>query len=324
MKEHNIYKPEGTLRTYQSIDRHLLERAAELGTILEAPCVMCDCSTMQLSVDLGNGIRGIIPRNEVCWQANGAETKDIAIITRVGKQVQFKVRDIYENERGEIIAGLSRREAQKECSERYLSSLQPGDIIPAKITHLEPFGAFCDIGCGVISLLTVDKISVSRISHPSDRFSVGESIYAVVSSVEESGRIYLSHRELLGTWMQNAAAFQTGSTVTGIIRSIEEYGVFVELAPNLAGLSELCDGAKPGDVCSVYIKSIIPERMKIKLVMIDSCTATDGALNYEKMPCRYYIDIEKVKHIDRWKYSPDGCKKNVETIFDEERCLVKE
>lgn len=57
-----------------------------------------------------------------------------------------------------------------------------------------------DIGCGLPSLISIDQISVSRISHPRDRFAVGESIYAVVKAVEPEGRVQLSHKELLGTW----------------------------------------------------------------------------------------------------------------------------
>lgn len=311
------YPPEGMLSKTSSNrlnlqSRKAFEEAADRGIIMESTCLMCDCTTMQLSVDLPDGIRGIIPKEEACFVPNGTssggETKDIAIITRVGKPVQFKVLRFEENERGDRVAILSRREAQKECYRNYLTTLIPGDIILAKVTHLEPFGAFCDIGCGIISLLTVDKVSVSRISHPADRFRTGEFIYAVVSSVEE-GRIYLSHRELLGTWAENVAAFASGQTVTGIIRSVEDYGVFVELAPNLAGLAELYDGAVPGESCSVYIKSIIPERMKIKLVLIDTCGEAELA------PCRYFIDTEAVKHIDRWQYSPAGCRKTVETVF---------
>jgi len=241
------YLPEGALgrssgNKLNLQSRKAFEEAASRGVILESTCLMCDCTTMQLSVDLPDGIRGIISKDEACFVPNGTssggEIKDIAIITRVGKPVQFKVTNISENQRGETVATLSRRAAQVECYRKYLSTLTPGDIIPARITHLEPFGAFCDIGCGIISLLTVDKVSVSRISHPADRFKPGEFIYAVVSSVED-GRIYLSHRELLGTWEENAAAFAPGQTVTGIIRSVEDYGVFVELSPNLAGLAEL-------------------------------------------------------------------------------------
>lgn len=311
------YLPEGELsqtaeNKHNLQSRNTLGQAAQKGTILEAPCTLCDCRTMSLTVELPDGVRGVIPRSEACWQPGGGETKDIAVITRVGKPVQFKIREIYEDEKGGTTAVLSRKAAQQECMQNRLSYLTPGDIIPARVTHLEPFGAFCDVGCGVISLLTVDRISVSRIAHPADRFRAGERIHTVVAGVEESGRMYLSHRELLGTWEENAANFQAGQTVTGIIRSVEEYGVFVELAPNLAGLAELYEGAVPGDKCSVYIKSILPERMKVKLVLID--TSRGGN---ERMPMRYYIDPEKTVHIDRWQYSPEGSRKLVETVFRE-------
>lgn len=303
------YVPEGAMKSAGYLrNRAAVEEAAKRGTTVEAMCVLCDCTTMQLTVDLPDGIRGIIPRSEAGWSPDG-EIKDIAIITRVGKPVQFKITELYENERGEMTAMLSRRAAQRECYERYVSKLVPGDILPARVTHLEPFGAFCDIGGGIVSLLTVDRVSVSRISHPADRFRSGEYISVAVQSVEEDGRIYLTHRELLGTWEENAAAFAAGQTVTGIIRSVEEYGVFVELAPNLAGLAESFEGARPGDVCSVYIKSLIPERMKIKLVLIDTCGKADV------VPCRYFINPEEVRHIDRWRYSPEGCRKVVETEF---------
>ena len=62
-------------------------------------------------------------------------------------------------------------------------------------------------------------------------------IKAVIKSVE-NGRISLSHKELLGTWEENAERFCAGETVSGIIRSVENYGAFVELTPNLAGLAE--------------------------------------------------------------------------------------
>ena len=314
------YYPEGAL--YQRAENQLMlrsrktvEDACARALTVESMCVMCDCSTMQLTVELPDGMRGVIERDEVCFipdgTKNGAEAKDIAIITRVGKPIQFKILRI-EEDRGGVRAVLSRRAAQIECYTKFITSLRCGDVIPARVTHLEPFGAFCDIGCGIVSLLTVDRISVSRISHPSDRFRAGEFISAVVSSIDDLGRVYLSHRELLGTWEENAAQFSAGQTVTGIIRSVEDYGVFVELTPNLAGLAECYDGAVPGDACSVYIKSIIPDRMKIKLIMIDTCGKAEAA------PFGYFIDTDRVWHIDRWKYSPDCCRKTVETVFSSE------
>ena len=69
----------------------------------------------------------------------------------------------------------------------------------------------------------------------------------------------------------------------GVIRSVESYGIFIELAPNLAGLAEWRGDVKPGDGCSVYIKSIIPQKMKIKLVLIDTFRAP------AVMPTEYFI-----------------------------------
>ena len=310
------YLPEGELRLSAENraamrSRESIEEAARRGTILESACLLCDCASMQLTVEMPDGMRGIIPRAEAGFVPPGigdGAVKDIAVITRVGKPVQYKVLSIREDGHGEPVAVCSRKAAQEECWEAAVSRLSPGDIIPARITHLEPFGAFCDIGCGLVSLLTVDRISVSRISHPADRFRQGERIRAVVSSVLDNGRIYLSHRELLGTWEENAALFEQGDTVAGIVRSIEPYGVFVELTPNLAGLAEPHDGVQVGQAAGVYIKSILPEKMKLKLVIID--THFESA---NPAPPHYFITQG---HLSRWEYTPASCFKRIVSEFE--------
>ena len=310
----NEYKPEGSLikttRNYEYISsRAGLERALDGQIILEAPVVLCD-HNFNLHVELCAGVRGLIPRDEVEYSPDGEHTKDIAILTRVGKTVCFKVCGFKTAPSGEVIAILSRRAAQRECVENYLRGLSAGDIIPAKVTHLESFGAFVDIGCGRISLLSIDCISVSRISHPSARLSVGEMIYTVVRSIDERGRIFVSIRELLGTWEENARLFSEGQTVRGIIRSVESYGVFIELTPNLAGLAEYSNDVKAGRTAAVYIKSIIPDKMKIKLIIID---ADDSPV--DAAPLCYFLDPDDVDHIDSWRYSPSGSFKVIETVF---------
>lgn len=308
----NQYQPEGILyhsaqnREYISSQQGL-EKAMLQGKILEAPAVMCD-GDMNLHIDLGN-VRGIIPKEDVALCRSGEEPKSIAIITRVGKPVCFKVTSITERD-GETIAYLSRKDAQAECKREFLGDLICGDILQAKVTHMENFGAFVDIGCGIVSLLTIDCISVSRISHPKDRFNTGDCIPVIIKSIdEENDRFFVSHRELLGTWEENAAAFSSGETVSGIVRSIEDYGIFVELSPNLAGLAECKSGVKVGDIASVYIKSIIPERMKVKLVLIDSSPGVYTPRH------KYYIDTNEVCHIDRWQYSPACCPRIIESKF---------
>lgn len=318
----NIYRPEGLIygtqqnRELLSMGKAGLERAMAQGIIMEATALLCD-GNMDLHIDLG-GITGIIPRGEVCLCREGDEIKDIAVITRVGKPVCFKVISL-EERNGRTVAYLSRRQAQIECKRNYISDLVPGDVINARVTHLESFGAFVDIGCGIISLLSVDCISVSRFSHPKDRLYNGMVIDAVVKFVDyERDRIFVSMRELLGTWEENARLFTPGQTVAGVIRSVESYGVFVELTPNLAGLAELREDMPLlktsdviGSVAAVYIKSIIPERMKIKLVLIDLYRGDMSAPSL-----KYFISSGSVEHIDKWRYSPKESSKVIETVFE--------
>ncbi len=316
----NCYKPEGMLIGTEENREFLsspsgIERAMASGKILEAMAVLCD-GDMTLTVDLGC-MRGVIPHSEAAYQPDGTPLKDIAVITRVGKAVWFRVISVEHDENGRPYAVLSRRAAQRECTMNYLMSLVEGDIVPARVTHLEHFGAFVDIGCGVVSLMSIDCISVSRICHPRDRFYVGMNISAVIKSMEFSSggmlsRIFVSHKELLGTWQENADLFSAGQTVSGVVRSIEEYGIFVELTPNLAGLAEFRDDVSVGQSAAVYIKNIIPERMKIKLVLIDSYK--------EELPpvkMRYYIDCKTDTHIDCWRYSPRACPRVIETCFSQ-------
>jgi len=325
------YLPEGCLLNRPENRDYIssyagLAAAMEVGAVCEAPAVLCS-SDMTLSIDLGSGVRGIIERDEAVYCRDGEEIKNIAIITRVGKPVCFKVMSFRRGDDGMPVAVLSRRAAQKECFERFLMRLSPGDILPARVTHLEHFGAFVDIGCGVISLLSIDCISISRISHPRDRFRPGMYINAAVKSVDkECGRIFMTHKELLGTWEENAALFDVGQTVSGIVRSIEDYGIFIELSPNLAGLAEIRDGidVKVGQKAAVYIKSMIPDRMKIKLVLIDICEdESDDIQNYsvsdDISDFNYFIDADTTTHIDSWCYSPENCCRVIETRFDSEK-----
>lgn len=304
------FKPEGFLLETMENSAALsglstIRSAMEHSAILEAKALVCDGSH-NLLVDLGP-IRGIIPREECAVGIAEGAVRDIAIISRVNKPVCFIVTGLETDPYGNAIARLSRRRAQERCRQQYLSGLKPGDIIPARVTHLEQFGAFVDIGCGVVSLIPIDAISVSRISHPRDRFSVGQDILAVVRTVE-NGRITLSHRELLGTWEENTAAFTPGETVGGVVRSVEDYGIFVELTPNLAGLAEKRDGVRPGQQASVFIKSLLPDKMKVKLILID---AFDGEPPPAKL--RYFLTGG---HISRWVYSTPQCRKVIETVFE--------
>ncbi len=244
-----------------------IKEAMARGQILEARVTLCD-KEHNLHVDLGV-MKGIIPRSEGAIGIREGYVRDIALISRVGKYVCFIIDEIRRGEDGKMYAVLSRRRAQTRAVEEFSDKLCIGDIIEAKVTHMESFGAFCDIGAGLTALLPIEAISVSRIPHPSARFFAGQTIRCTVAGRDNLGRITLSHKELLGTWEENAELFRIGETVPGIIRSVESYGVFIELAPNLAGLAEYNPDVKEGMSAAVYIKNIIPERRKIKLIIVD-------------------------------------------------------
>lgn len=274
--------------------------------ILEARATRCD-KEHNLHVDLGC-IEGIIPREEAAVGIEDGTVRDIAIISRVNKPVMFRITGFTKDEKNNTMAVLSRKQVQEEFLAEMPESFSPGDIIDARVSHMESFGVFCDIGAGISALMPIDSISVSRIPHPSERFRTGEDIKAVVKSIDEQGRVLLSHKELLGTWEENAALFTPGETVPGIIRSVESYGVFVELTPNLAGLAEYVPGVYSGQHAGVYIKSMSPERMKVKLIIVDSFDA-----EYEIPDIKYFV---AGNHIDRWTYSPPESEKRIETYFN--------
>lgn len=285
-----------------------LLQAMENDQILEGQALLCDAQH-NLSVTLGP-FTGFIPHSEAALGIAEGSTREIAVLSRVGKPIAFTVKSV-DDSSGVVRPVLSRRCAQELALNRLMTSLTPGMVIPATVTHLEPFGAFVDIGCGITSMIGIENISVSRIPHPNRRFTVGQEIYAAVLAVRpDLKRVVLTHKELLGTWEENVQSFSAGMTVAGYVRSMKEYGAFVELTPNLSGLSEPREDLREGDRVSVYIKTILPERMKIKLLPIDRLPPLETP-----PPFRYFI-TEGV--LSRWRYAAGACRKpGGETIFSE-------
>ena len=298
----NCYLPESMQARPAAYTTEDLWRATHQRTILQATAVLCD-EAHDLHVELGC-CRGVIPREEAALGITSGETRDIAILSRVGKPVCFHVTRFQPD--GSVL--LSRRSAQNEALDALLSQRRPGDIMPAVVTSLAPFGAFCDVGCGVPALLPLGDICVSHPQSPGDVLAENQAIFAAIRALDPAARrVSLSLKELLGTWQENADRFVRGQTVTGIVRSVKSYGAFIALTPNLAGLAEPTDGLQPGDAVSVYIKSIIPEKLKIKLCVIRNLgPAARGsqALQYTKI----------CGSVTSWRYGTESNAK-VMTIF---------
>lgn len=114
-------------------------------------------------------------------------------------------------------------------------------------------------------------MSISRIKSPYDRFKIGQRIDVLVKDIDnEKNRIAFTYKELLGTWEDNVKNFEQGKVFKGIVRDTtkDKDGVFIELTPNLVGLTEYRDNLEYGQNVDVYIKKIIPDKKKIKLNII--------------------------------------------------------
>ena len=297
------YMPEGHGRPARGLTDGALAAAFAGGQILESTALAFD-QARRLCFEIG-GRPAFMPYAECADGVAEGAVRDIALLTRVGRPTCFKIAALGASSKGPYL--LSRRAAQAECKAKFLDTLRPGDLLQCAVTHIESFGAFCDVGCGVSALLPIDCLSVSRIQSPADRVTVGDVLTCAVKSRDARGRLVLTLRELLGTWQQNADRFAVGETVVGLVRSIESYGVFIELAPNLAGLAESSEGLRVGQPVSVYIKNILPDRMKVKLVIVNR--QLQGPLHFGP---RYFVTGGR---LERWVYSTPESKKRIETDF---------
>lgn len=267
----------------------------ESRTVLEGTVQRCDAD-LNLYLQLGS-VSARIPKEEVTAPWISGADRNIAVLSRVGKVVCFTVDAVTADAKGAPQAVLSRRKAQEAAMEEMLRELKSGSVVAGRVVRTEPFGAFVDIGRGIVALLPTEYISAARIRHPNQRFRVGQKILAAVKNFDRNAkRITLTHKELLGTWLENASRFSVGDTVRGTVRGVMDYGCFVELAPNLSGLTDRREDLREGDAVSVTLRSIRPERMKIKLQVIEVLPETA-----EPKPPVYQI-TDGV--LDRWVYSP--------------------
>lgn len=266
--EYQKFIPEGWYEEIKPISRQGINEAIIKGQIMNGIVTKCD-SNYNLYVDIGKDMKGIIPREEV-EAINIDKTgfpKPNICVNKVNKVVQFKVKAIQEEE----VAILSRRAVGQAALNWVKYDLQAGDIVKGIVKNIRPYGAFIEIGGGVVGLLHIEDMSIARIKDPSERMKIGQKVNVMIKSIDRNQeRVLLTYKELLGTWEENVKKFEEGSTVIGIAREVEKSknGIFVELTPNLVGLAEYKENIEYGQKISVYIKKIIPEKKKVKLLIM--------------------------------------------------------
>ncbi len=260
--------PEGWASAPQAFSLEELSKASVNGEIIQAKVSRCD-SNYNLYVDLGNNITGIIPRDEV-EAINIDETgfpKPNICKSKINKIVQFKVKDT--SKKDTVI--LSRKAVGKEAINWMKNELKEGMLVYGIVKNIRPYGAFVEIGGGIVGLVHIEDISVARIKTPYERFKIGQKIKIMIKSIDrKTNRVILSYKETLGTWEENVKEFEEGMIVSGIAREKEKNknGIFIELKPNLVGLADYKDNIEYGEDVRLKIKKIIPDKKKIKLTIL--------------------------------------------------------
>ncbi len=149
--------------------------------------------------------------------------------------------------------------------------IEKGQIVGGTVTGIKPYGAFIKMEDGTDGLIYIEDLSVVRIKSPDERLKIGQKVKCMVKYIDEkTGKINLSYKNCLGTWEENVSNFKEGMTVKGIVRDTEKNknGVFIELTPNLVGMTEYTEELKYGQTVNVCIKKIVPDKKKVKLAIV--------------------------------------------------------
>ncbi|MBO5349392.1 MAG: S1 RNA-binding domain-containing protein [Clostridia bacterium] len=260
--------PEGWNISKKTINTSVLDKAIKTQEILEAKVIKCD-ENYNLHLQFDDKKTGIINREEIelINNKNNPTFKENVSTSKINKYVQFKVKGI--DESNNYI--LSRKDVEKEAISWIKDEVTEGTILKGIVKSIQPYGAFVEIGGGVVGLVHIEDMSIARIKSPKERVRIGQKINIMVKSIDKAQeKIILTYKELLGSWEDNIQGIEQGTTLIGKAREVEKSknGIFIELKPNLVGLAEYKDGIEYGQNVNVYVKKIIPEKKKIKLIIV--------------------------------------------------------
>ena len=171
---------------------------------------------------------------------------------------------------------------QDNAAESVREGLTKGRELKGKVTRLEPFGAFVDLGGGVEGLIHVSELSHQRVEHPKDVLERGQEVTVAVIKVKDLGskrkeRISLSLKALeKDPWSEVKAQFPPGTIVKGTVESLEDFGAFVRLGDTVSGMvhvSEIADkriqhpreAVSVGDEVTVAVLELDNRRRHLRL-----------------------------------------------------------
>lgn len=223
-------------------------------------------------VDLG-GVDGLLHITDMAWK----RVKHPSEIVNVGDEITVKVLK-FDRERQRVSLGLKQLGADPWAD--IAARFPIGSNIEGKVTNLTDYGCFVEIQEGVEGLVHVSEMDwTNKNIHPSKVVSVGDVVTVKVLEIdEERRRISLGLKQCKpNPWLQFAESHSKGDRVTGKIKSITDFGIFIGLEGGIDGLVHLSDISwqqsgeeavrefKKGDEITAVVLQVDPERERISL-----------------------------------------------------------
>jgi small subunit ribosomal protein S1 len=254
----------------------------EAGATCKAEVMAVNTGGLELKV---GPLRAFMPASQVALH----RVEDLGDL--VGQTLTCEVLEV-EPEKKRVV--LSRRAVlereREEGRTEALGRISPGATLTGKITRIEPFGAFVDVGGGVEGLVHVSNLSRRRVEKPDDFVKVGQDVRVMVLELKEGGKkIGLGMKQLEpDPWDHARASYPEGRLLTGTITRLADFGAFVELEPGLEGLLHVSQLAtqrvnsprevvKAGESVSVRVISVDPHARRISLSRLDDRGALLGS-----------------------------------------------
>lgn len=192
-------------------------------------------------VELEEGVEGLVHISEMSWSK---KPRHPSKIVGVGEEIEVQVLKV-EAETKRISLGM--KQLQPNPWDVVEESYPVGSVIEGKIKNITDFGIFIGIEEGIDGLIHVSDLSwTERIKHPSEKYSKGETIQAVVLKIDkENERFSLGVKQLEpDPWQAAASNYPIGSTVEGTITNVTDFGVFVQLEEGIEGLVHVSEISK--------------------------------------------------------------------------------
>jgi small subunit ribosomal protein S1 len=218
-------------------------------------------------VKLEPGIEGLVHISEMSWTRRINHPSEVV---NVGDSIEVVVLDV-DKDKQEISLGMKQTEVNPwtTVAQKY----PPGTVVEGSVRNLTNYGAFVEIEEGIDGLLHVSDMSwTKKVSHPSEVVKKGDRIRCVVLTVDqEKMRIGLGLKQMTeDPWLRAVPErYQPGMVVRGKVTKITNFGVFVELEPELEGLlhvSELADHKVENPQDEVQIG----QEIDVKILRVDT------------------------------------------------------